>query len=99
MPPILFEPVINTKNPTNFTLLFHAKSSKSDVYIIVQHMSVQTSHISGPQQHTDSASLVSWKVSVGSFPGGPVITTSSFQCKKHGFNLWSGNYDPTCCTA
>ena len=40
-------------------LLFHAKSSKSDVYVIIQHISVQTSHISGAQQHSDSASLVS----------------------------------------
>ena len=25
-----------------------------------------------------------------------MIKTSSFQCKKHGFHLWSGNYDPAC---
>ena len=29
--------------------------------------------------------------SLGGFPGAPVLKTLSFQCKRHGFDLWSGN--------
>ena len=35
----------------------------------------------------------------GDFSGGPVVKTPHFQCfhcRRHGFNPWSGNYDPTC---
>ena len=30
------------------------------------------------------------------FPRGPVVKTPHFQCKGHGFDPWSGNYDPMC---
>ena len=37
----------------------------------------------------------SWKEGDGSvlrnYPGGPVVTTSHFQCRGRGFNLWLGN--------
>ena len=29
------------------------------------------------------------------FPSGPVGKTPSFHCRGHGFNPWSGNYDPS----
>ena len=39
-----------------------------------------------------------------SIPGGPVVKSQHFQCRRPGFNLWSGNYiplvptkDPRCC--
>ena len=32
------------------------------------------------------------------FPGSPVVKTLCFQCRGHGFNPWSGNWDPLCCT-
>ena len=30
------------------------------------------------------------------FPGSPVVKTLPFQYTGHGFNLWLGNYNPTC---
>ena len=30
------------------------------------------------------------------FPGGPVAEVPCFHCRGHGFNPWSGNWDPTC---
>ena len=36
---------------------------------------------------------------VRDFPGGSVVKTTCFQCREHGFDPWSGNYDPTCKTA
>ena len=32
------------------------------------------------------------------FPGSPVVKIQASNCKGHGFDPWSGNYDPTCCT-
>ena len=31
------------------------------------------------------------------FPGSPEVKTLHFQCKGHRFDLWSRNWDPTCC--
>ena len=28
---------------------------------------------------------------------GPVVKTPHSHCRRHGFNPWSGNQDPTCC--
>ena len=28
------------------------------------------------------------------FPGGPVVKTSRFRCRGHGFDPWLGNEDP-----
>ena len=33
---------------------------------------------------------------VGGFPGGPGDKTPRFYHKRHGFDPWSGNSDPTC---
>ena len=33
------------------------------------------------------------------FPGGSVVKTPWFQCRRHRFNFWLGNWDPTCCAA
>ena len=33
------------------------------------------------------------------FPGGSVVKTTWFQCRRHRFNFWLGNWDPTCCVA
>ena len=30
------------------------------------------------------------------FPGSPVVKTSSLHCRRHGFDPWSGNKNPTC---
>ena len=30
------------------------------------------------------------------FPGGPEVKTASSQCRGYQFDLWLGNYDPTC---
>ena len=30
------------------------------------------------------------------FPGDPVVKNLSFYCREQGFDLWLGNYDPTC---
>ncbi|XP_061031563.1 coiled-coil domain-containing protein 57 isoform X3 [Eubalaena glacialis] len=30
------------------------------------------------------------------FPGSPAVKTPRFHCKGHGFDLWSGNWDPAC---
>ena len=32
------------------------------------------------------------------FLGGPLVKTPCLQCRRHGFDPWSGNYGPTCCT-
>ena len=37
------------------------------------------------------------KVSLGDFPGGPVIKTPRSQCRGHRSGPWLGNYDLTCC--
>ena len=29
------------------------------------------------------------------FSGAPVVKTPCFQCRRHGFDPWSGNKDPT----
>ena len=39
------------------------------------------------------------KSGAGDFLGSPVVTTLFFQCRGYGFNLWSGNLDPTYCSA
>ena len=31
------------------------------------------------------------------FPGGPVVKTLFSQCRGHGLDAWSGNWDPACC--
>ena len=31
------------------------------------------------------------------FPSGPVVKTPHFHCRRHRFNPWLGNEDPTCC--
>ena len=36
------------------------------------------------------------KITLRDFPGAPVVKTPSFHYRGHGFNPWSGNYDPTC---
>ena len=33
----------------------------------------------------------------GEFPGGPVVWTLSFHCRRQGFDPWLGNPDPTSC--
>ena len=33
------------------------------------------------------------------FSGGPVVKTLCFHCRGCGFDPWSGNWDPACCTA
>ena len=33
------------------------------------------------------------------FPGSPVVGTLYFHCRGYGFDLWTGNYDPTYSTA
>ena len=30
------------------------------------------------------------------FPGGPVVKTQCSQCRRHRYDYWSGNQDPTC---
>ena len=30
------------------------------------------------------------------FPGGPVVKTLCFHCRRRRFDPWSGNQDPTC---
>ena len=39
-----------------------------------------------------------WGSDLDFFPGSPVVKTLCFQCRGHGFNPWSGNWDPLCCT-
>ena len=34
---------------------------------------------------------------LGDFPGGPVVKTPYFHCRRHGLDPWLGNYDPICC--
>jgi len=31
------------------------------------------------------------------FPGGPLVKTTGFQWRGHGFDPWTGNKDSTCC--
>lgn len=48
---ILFQHRINTKNIEIFKIPFlHTKSSKSGVHLILDHISVESSHISSAEQ-------------------------------------------------
>ena len=40
--------------------------------------------------------LLSKNCNTRAFPGGPLFKTLHFQCKRHAFDPWSGNQDPTC---
>ena len=46
--------------------------------------------------HTKKSSIKELKTQLRDFSGGSVFGTPSFQCKRCGFNSWSGNWDPTC---
>ena len=46
--------------------------------------------------HTKKNSIKELKTQLRDFSGGSVVGTPSFQCKRCGFNSWSGNWDPTC---
>ena len=53
-------------------------------------------------QHCSSA-ILQYKIKIlikkivrEGFPGGPVIKTSTFHCREHGFDHWLGNEDNPC---
>ena len=37
------------------------------------------------------------KVHGGGFPGGSVVGTPCFHCRRHRFDPWLGSQDPSCC--
>ena len=55
-----------------------------------------------PQQNLSihkKSSIKDLKTQLRNFSGGSVVGTPSFQCRRCGFNSWSGNWDPTCAAA
>ena len=49
---------------------------------------------SQPVRHQGSPLFLFLITKIRDFPGSPAVKTPHFQCRGHGFDPWSGNWDP-----